>query len=122
MRDPEVERRYHAGELSHELLTRLHDLLGGTPRFLTQMRDLLRTISPEQLEHDLDAVHLPAGAEESQLQKARDKYCEEIITARLYGYLSAESRRALTPSLSTPSGSLAFELGPFGSSPRRNAA
>ena len=38
LRDPEVERRYRKRELPHELLVRLHRVLGATPRFLGQIR------------------------------------------------------------------------------------
>jgi tetratricopeptide (TPR) repeat protein len=96
LRDEELESRYYAGELSRELLSELHRLLGGTPRFLGQMREALKTMTADELRRELRKVKLTADAEESALQRERDKYCEEIFTARLYGYLGAESQRALS--------------------------
>ena len=96
LRDEHVERRYYAGELPPDLLSELHRLLGGTPRFLEQIRSLLRTVSAEELRGELGAVKLPEKAEASVLADARDKYCEDIVTARLYGYLSPESRQGLS--------------------------
>jgi tetratricopeptide (TPR) repeat protein len=96
LRDAELERRYYAGELSRELLRELHQLLGGTPRFLGQMREALKTMAADELRSELKRVKLTEGAEESVLRRERDKYCEEIFTARLYGYLSAESQCALS--------------------------
>ena len=96
LRDAELERRYYAGELSRELLSNLHQLLGGTPHFLGQMREAIKTMTADELRGELQKVKLTAGAEESVLQRERDRYCEDIFTARLYGYLSAESQRALS--------------------------
>jgi hypothetical protein len=96
LRDAELERRYYAGELPRELLSKLHGLLGGTPRFLGQMREAIKTMTADELRIELQKVKLTAGAEAGVLQRQRDKYCEAIFTARLYGYLSDESQRALS--------------------------
>jgi hypothetical protein len=96
LRDPQVERRYYGGELPPDLLSELHRLLGGTPRFLDQMRKVLKTITAADLRRELAAVKLPTGAEPSLLREERDRYCERIFTARLYSYLSLESQRALS--------------------------
>jgi tetratricopeptide (TPR) repeat protein len=96
LRDAELERRFYGGELPRELLTELHQLLGGTPRFLGQMREALKTMTTDELRGELKKVKLTAGAEEGVLQRERDKYCKTIFTARLYGYLSAESQHALS--------------------------
>ena len=95
-RDDLVEKRLRSGELSHELLRELHRLFGGTPRFLDQIRKVLREISADDLKKQLDAVKLPAGLEKGELQKILDKYCEDIFTSQLYGYLSPESQKALS--------------------------
>jgi len=94
-RDPKVEQRYRYGELSHTLLQELYRLFGGTPRFLDQIRNVLREISAEELAKALEAVKLPDD-EPSELQKIRDQYCEGIFTSRLYGYLDPESQKALS--------------------------
>ncbi|MBP6824790.1 MAG: CHAT domain-containing protein, partial [Acidobacteria bacterium] len=41
LREPELEKRYYAGDLPKKLLQQLHELLGGTPRFLLQMREAI---------------------------------------------------------------------------------
>jgi len=96
LRDPGVERRYYAGELPSDLLVQLHRLLGGAPRFLGQAREVLKEMTADELRQELAAVQLPDGAEPSVLQAIRDRYCKTIFTARLYGYLEADARRALS--------------------------
>ena len=96
LRDPVVERRYYAGELSQELLSELHRLLGGTPRFLEQMRQVLKTITATDLRQALTTVHLPAEAAPTVLAEMRDRYCEQIFAPRLYSHLPPESQRALS--------------------------
>ena len=95
-RDDLVEARLRSGELSHELLREVHRLFGGTPRFLDQIRKVLREISAEDLKKQLERVLVPTGLEKGELQNILDEYCEEIFTSRLYGYLSPESRTALS--------------------------
>jgi tetratricopeptide (TPR) repeat protein len=96
LREEVVEQRYYCGELPHEVLSELYGLFGGTPRFLPQIQDVLKTITAADLRQELAAVKLPSMAEPSALREARDRYCEEIFTARLYGYLSPDSQRALS--------------------------
>ena len=96
LRDPVVERRYYAGELSQELLSELPRLLGGTPRFLEQMCQVLKTIAAADLRQALTVVHLPAEAEPTVLAEMRDRYCEQIFAPRLYSHLPTESQRALS--------------------------
>src|SRR5262249_48288379 len=59
LRDQAVEQRYRRGELAHEGLVRLHGVLGGTPRFLAQMREVLKTMTAAELDTELDRVVLP---------------------------------------------------------------
>src|SRR5205085_5633999 len=94
--DKEIERRYYANQLPRELLSQLHRLLGGTPRFLGQIREALKTMTADELRAELQNVKLNTNAAASVLQRQRDAYCEAIFTARLYSYLSEESRRALS--------------------------
>jgi len=94
-RDPEVERRSRTGELPMALLRELHKKFGGTPRFLLQIREAIKDMDAEFLESELAEVELPAGTEQGELQKLRDKYFGDIFTERLYGYLSPESKKAL---------------------------
>ena len=96
LRDPIVERRYRSGELTADLLRSAHNLLGGTPRFLEQLRELLKTIAPDELRSALRSIGFPAGASVDVLQKMRDRYCESIITARLYAYLDPATQRTLS--------------------------
>ena len=94
--DKKIERRYYANKLPRELLSELHRLLGGTPRFLGQMREALKTMTADELRDELQNVKLNTNATASVLQRQRDEYCEAIFTARLYSYLSEASRRALS--------------------------
>ncbi len=96
LRDPVVEQRYFQGELQHKLLSELHRLLGGTPRFLGQMREVLKTITTEELEQALKTIELPDAPESKAFREARNSYCEQIFTARLYDHLSPEAQRALS--------------------------
>ncbi|MBV9790132.1 MAG: tetratricopeptide repeat protein [Chloroflexi bacterium] len=96
LRDPIVERRYRSGELAADLLRSAHNLLGGTPRFLEQLRELLKTITTNDLRDALRSIGFPAGASADVLQTMRDRYCESIITARLYAYLDPATQRALS--------------------------
>ncbi len=96
LRDEVVEERYYSNELPHELLSELRRLLGGTPRFLTQIREVLKTITPDELTQELEAIELPDTIEKGKLRELRDEYCERIFASRLYGNLSTRSRRALS--------------------------
>jgi tetratricopeptide (TPR) repeat protein len=101
LRDPLVERRYYNGDYHsdqppRDLLRELHRLLGGTPRFLAQTREWLKTITADELQQALSNIELPQTGGQNALREARNRYCEEIITARLYGYLNTDSRRALS--------------------------
>ena len=98
LRNPIVERRYYEGELPHDLLSELHRLLGGTPRFLGQICEVLTTIAADELQQELAAVQVPISADQSALREARDRYCEKIFTARLYSHLSLDSQLALSRS------------------------
>ncbi|MEI6103913.1 MAG: tetratricopeptide repeat protein [Methanothrix sp.] len=95
-RDDVVDARLRSGELSHDLLHEIHHLFGGTPRFLGQIRTVLRGISVEELKKELEAVKFPTDIENGDMQKNLDEYCEQIFTSRLYSYLSPESQRALS--------------------------
>jgi tetratricopeptide (TPR) repeat protein len=98
-REPEVERRYLLSELPYELLVRLHDVLGATPRFLCQIRAVLATLPADELESELGRIVLPEAtdaAHSGQLQAARDTYCETIFAGRLYGRLSGSAQQMLS--------------------------
>lgn len=100
LREPELEKRYYAGDLPQKLLRQLHELLGGTPRFLLQMREAIKKMTTAELWQELEKVKLPAPASPNEdapgkLQKLREEYCQRIFTARLFSYLSEDSQRAL---------------------------
>ena len=100
LREPELEKRYYAGDLPKKLLQQLHELLGGTPRFLLQMREAIKSMTTADLWQELAKVKLPDAASlnaesPGKLQQLREQYCQSIFTARLFGYLSEDSRRAL---------------------------
>jgi len=94
-RDPVVRGRIARGELSHELLAALHHTFGGAPRFLEQLRQVLRTIDAGELQADINAVRFAVDAGPGVLRRLRDEYCEQLLVERLYGQLSPESADAL---------------------------
>lgn len=96
LRDPVVARRYETGELPHALLAEMYRLLGGTPRFVAQIREILRTVETNRLASELASVRLPPEADAGRLQDARDRYCERVVAARLYAALGPGARRALS--------------------------
>jgi tetratricopeptide (TPR) repeat protein len=91
-----VEQRYYNGEIPHDLMSKLYELLGGTPRFLGQIREVIKTIKADELRSQLEAVTLPSKEKPTLLQQARDQYCEDNFTSRLYGYLKFDSQKALS--------------------------
>jgi len=96
LRDPVVARRYETGDLPYVLLSEVYRLLGGTPRFIAQIREILRTIAADDLASDLASVRLPPETDAGRLQEARDCYCERIVAGRLYDALGLRARRALS--------------------------
>ncbi|HUS76040.1 MAG TPA: tetratricopeptide repeat protein, partial [Methanothrix sp.] len=95
-RDPEVERRSRSGELPMALLRELYKKFGGTPRFLLQIREVIKKMDAELLKAELAKVELPTGTEPGELEKLRDEYVGGIFIERLFGYLSPESQKALS--------------------------
>jgi len=95
-RDPEVEQRIRSGIIPISLLTKLHQTFGGTPRFLLQIRETLKSMDAKALQEELEQVKLPDSASAGELQKIRDQYFQDIISERLYSYLSPESQEALS--------------------------
>ncbi|MCK4342290.1 MAG: tetratricopeptide repeat protein [Phycisphaerae bacterium] len=89
-REPRVDERLRLRVLPLTLVADLHRKFGGTPRFLEDVRLLLKTADPAELRKDLD------GVEPGELSKARQKYYDQIITARLYEALSPEARLVTT--------------------------
>jgi tetratricopeptide (TPR) repeat protein len=95
LRSPVVETRYYKGELLPQVLEQLYSVVGGTPRFLEQVRKVLETASSAELQQEL-AAFTPSTAGPGTLRERRDRYCEQIFAGRLYSYLSVESCRALS--------------------------
>jgi hypothetical protein len=97
LRDPVVNQRYVRKELPHDLMVHLYRVLGGTPRFLVQLRDILKTISTTELGTELGQLGLPDDGQRApgKLQSVRNAYCEAIGLGRLYGRLEANSQRML---------------------------
>jgi tetratricopeptide (TPR) repeat protein len=94
--DPRVEERYYQSQLTQDLLNTLYRVLGGTPRFLDQVRTLLATIPTEELRSELAQVQLPAADEPGKLRALQEEYFQDIITARLYSYLDPAAQKALS--------------------------
>jgi tetratricopeptide (TPR) repeat protein len=98
LREEAVERRYRTGDLPHELLMRLHQVLGGTPSFLELMREVLKAVPAQELWDELTRVSIPAQSEMAPglLEKKRDDCCAKIFTNRLYGRLDGASQKMLS--------------------------
>jgi tetratricopeptide (TPR) repeat protein len=94
--DEDVERRVETGELSYDLLADVYGLLGGTPRFLDQIREVLTEMYADDLRDELDGVHLPDTGDDNALRAARDAYLEDIFASPLYHALPEASRTALS--------------------------
>ncbi len=88
-RDPAVAKRMHPGDLSDDLVQKLHAAIGGTPRFLGLLRTLLRT-------HD--AGDLEAELEEGSglVARQRDAYLEGIFGEKLFASLTDDGRLVVT--------------------------
>ena len=95
-RDEIVDKRYRSGELPLGLFQELYRTFGGTPRFLLQMRKVIREMKPDELKAKLASIKVPGDAEEGELQNIRDRYFESIFVPRLYYYLSPDSQKALS--------------------------
>jgi tetratricopeptide (TPR) repeat protein len=91
--DDIVEQRYRSGELPRALLSRVYKLLGGTPRFLEQVREVLRDMPAGELENALDAVDLPEDVEENRLRELRDEYIEDLFVRELYASIEPNAAR-----------------------------
>lgn len=92
-----VRQRYRSGDLPRRLLSRVYELLGGTPRFLEQVREVLQDMPADELEDALDAVDLPEDAGESRLRELRDEYVEDLFVRQLYAAIEPpEARTALS--------------------------
>ena len=95
LRDPAVEQRYRAGDLPPALLRDLHRVIGGTPRFLLQVREMLRDIGADDLRASLRGKTPLGDPTPGQLAALQNEYCAAIVAPRLFGYLGAEAQAAL---------------------------
>jgi tetratricopeptide (TPR) repeat protein len=84
--DEVIKRRYRSGDLPRALLSRVYDLLGGTPRFLEQVREALREMPANALADALDDVDLPteSDADENHLRELHDAYVQDLFVDQLY--------------------------------------
>jgi tetratricopeptide (TPR) repeat protein len=88
--DEVVERRMMTGELPRSLVQAIHKRFGGTPRFLDQIRHVLRDADPQALEDEVK------GVAEGELEEKREAYLGSIFTARLYEALGPGARRLVS--------------------------
>ena len=70
------------------LIAKLYRAIGGTPGFIDQLRNDLRTADVDELLEELE------GGEPGLLGAAREAYCQEILASRLYEALAPEARVA----------------------------
>ncbi len=89
-RDAVVDGRISRGELPAALIHDLYRRLGGTPGFLENVREVLRTAEPDALIEDLE------GDSPGKLSEARESYYQRIIATRLYEALPPEARGAIS--------------------------
>ncbi|HWE37581.1 MAG TPA: tetratricopeptide repeat protein [Isosphaeraceae bacterium] len=84
--DDAVEDRIGRGDLNRDMLMSLYKEVGGTPRFLGQLRTLLRTADAEKLLEELE------GGSQGLVADAREHYLESILVGRLFAALSPEAQ------------------------------
>jgi len=94
--DKRVEERYRSGDLPLELLKDLYKKLGGTPKFLLQMREALKEMGQTEIKAEIEKFELPEESEPGKLQELRNEYFEKIITTRLYNDMQPQERKALS--------------------------
>ena len=82
--DEKLLVRLGQGELSRELLHRLFQAAGGTPRFLGQIRTILRSLSSAELSEAL--------LEQGLIEQEREKYLETLFGPKLLALLSVPAR------------------------------
>lgn len=92
--DDTFETLYRSGKIPAELLSDIHRVFGGVPRFIEQIVSLIG-VDPEQFHRDLKAVTLPVTHDLNRLRKIRDDYYNSIVLDRLFALLSEGPRDAL---------------------------
>ena len=101
-RDADVAHRIRNNDLPMSVVKQAIPVVGGTPRFLGVVRDLLRKLDAEELRQELD--RLASGwkslEDESdspgELEQARDKYLTEILGPKLFDRMSPLAQMLLT--------------------------
>jgi tetratricopeptide (TPR) repeat protein len=97
--DDTVEQRYLSGDLPRDLLSEVYALLGGTPRFLEQVRTSLADMPAEELRDALSDVDLPDESddpteeEKDRLREIRDEYVQDLFVRDLYHAIEPEASR-----------------------------
>lgn len=97
--DETVEHRYLSGDLPRDLLSKVYTLLGGTPRFLEQVRESLAGMPTDKLRSSLDTVDLPdegddpSEDEQNELREIREQYIENLFIRDLYHAVEPEASR-----------------------------
>ncbi len=79
-RDEKVKGRLRSGVISDALMERLHRVFGGTPGFLVQVRAWLAAGDLSDWEDEIPD-------DNTALEEARRRYCEELMLPRLYELL-----------------------------------
>jgi tetratricopeptide (TPR) repeat protein len=101
--DEEVKRHYQAAAvrgIRNELLSYLHEVFGGSPRFMTQVRQQLKTADWQKLLTDIksetDSAVPSEGESLCSLRQRYEEYLYLIGTNMLYSNLNEASRRVLS--------------------------
>ncbi len=94
LRDETIQERYEQESTFRDVVDLIYDCLGGTPRYLEQIQEVLQTFEATTLREHLATVDLPAEeTDENRLRQIRDNYIEEIFLRRLYELLEPEASR-----------------------------
>lgn len=94
LRDKTIQQRYERENAFREIVDLIYDRLGGTPRYLEQIKTVLDTSDTPQLRQQLETIDLPTEeTDENELRRKRDAYIENIFVRRLYHAIEPEASR-----------------------------
>ena len=97
-RDDKIDSRYQTGDLPHNLIHEAYHILGGTPRFIAQIRPIIANLTSDELKREIHKIILPVEGSKDEIERLREKFFEENFIPRLYSYLPSESQIALSKS------------------------
>lgn len=93
--NPQIEERYYNEDISYSDLLQLHSLIGGTPRLLEQVEEILITISSSELKQCLENMSSYMTDNQPRVGQIRADFLAAIFTERLYANLDTSAQKAL---------------------------